>query len=169
MTPPGLDFSGYRPCVGMMLFNDDGLVFTARRCDTPGDAWQMPQGGIDEGESLEQAALRELEEEIGTNDVRILDRTEEPLFYDLPKELRGKVWGGGYRGQAQHWFAMRYLGRDGDIDLSGPPREFEAWRWTPLAELPGLIVPFKRPVYEKLVDRFGYLAQRNRSESGHSR
>lgn len=163
-----IDIPGYRACVGMMLFNSDGLVFTAQRCDTPGEAWQMPQGGVDEGESLEQAAMRELKEEIGTAEVRILDRTEQPLLYDLPEELQGKVWGGHYRGQAQHWFAMRYLGRDCDIDLSGPPREFEAWRWTPLGELPRLIVPFKRPVYERLVERFGYLARRTESHPGHA-
>lgn len=163
-----LEIPGYRPCVGIMLFNADGLVFTAKRCDTPGEAWQMPQGGVDAGESLEQAAFRELAEETGAKAVRILDRTEKPLLYDLPEELQGKVWRGDYRGQAQHWFAMRYLGRDDDIDLSGPPREFEAWRWTPLADLPRLIVPFKRPVYERLVERFGYLARPERSQSGHA-
>jgi len=158
MTRASLEIPGYRPCVGMMLFNADGLVFTAKRSDTPMEAWQMPQGGIEMGECLEQAALRELAEEIGTNKVRILDRTKEPLLYDLPAKLQGRVWGGNYRGQAQHWFAMRFLGKDDDIDLSGPPREFDAWCWTPLARLPRLIVPFKRPVYERLVDRFGYLA-----------
>jgi len=151
--------AAYRPCVGMMVFNRDGLVFTGRRRDTSNDAWQMPQGGVDPGESLEQAALRELEEEIGTANVAILDRTEKPLYYDLPPDLQGKLWGGQYRGQVQHWFAMRFLGREAEIDLTGHHSEFDAWRWAPLTELPGLIVPFKRPVYEALVARFGHLAR----------
>ncbi|MFQ5346946.1 MAG: RNA pyrophosphohydrolase [Rhodothalassiaceae bacterium] len=148
----------YRPCVGMMLFNRDGLVWTGRRRDTPVEAWQMPQGGVDPGEDLETAARRELREEIGTDAVRILARLPEPLCYDLPPELLGRVWGGRYRGQCQHWFAMRFLGRDSDIELDQGEREFVAWRWTPVDDLPRLIVPFKRDVYERVVAAFRHLA-----------
>jgi putative (di)nucleoside polyphosphate hydrolase len=143
----------YRPCVGIALFNRDGLVFAAERIDTPG-AWQMPQGGIDKGEEPAKAALRELEEEIGTKAADIIAEAPDWLNYDLPPELVGKVWKGRYRGQTQKWFAMRFLGRDRDIDIVTKHPEFKAWRWVPLAELPSLIVPFKRAVYEAVARQF---------------
>lgn len=148
----------YRPCVGMMVLNRDGRVFTGRRMDTMVEAWQMPQGGVDPGEDYAEAALRELNEEIGTAKVAILDRTDAPIAYDLPDHLLGKVWRGRYRGQIMHWFAMRFTGSDADIDIATAHPEFEAWRWTPIDDLPKLIVPFKRQVYEQVIDRFRHLA-----------
>ena len=161
---PGPRFAklGYRPCVGIMLFNRDGLVFTGRRIDTRAEAWQMPQGGIDPGELPRQAAFRELEEEIGTAQARVLSETVDWLVYDLPPELMGKVWGGDYRGQQQKWFAMLFEGRDADIDIATPKPEFESWRWTALEDLPQLIVPFKRGIYAELTRRFAHLAQKLR-------
>lgn len=154
----------WRPCVGMMLLNREGLVFTGRRHDSAVEAWQMPQGGIDPGESAEDAALRELAEEVGTRDVRILDRLDEPLRYDLPDELLGRVWGGRWRGQEQHWFAMRLEGDDSAIDIATGEPEFVAWRWTPVDELERLIVPFKREVYRRVVAAFRHLAVPERAE-----
>lgn len=145
---------GYRPCVGIMLINREGLVFTARRLDTPGNAWQMPQGGIDPGESPETAALRELREEIGTDSAEILAETRSWYSYDLPENLRGKLWGGGFSGQTQKWFLLRFTGADGDIDLDGEHPEFSEWRWTSAADLPRHIVPFKRDVYAGVLAEF---------------
>ncbi|WP_281299885.1 MULTISPECIES: RNA pyrophosphohydrolase [unclassified Iodidimonas] len=147
----------YRPCVGMMLLNLQGLVWTGKRIDTTALAWQMPQGGIDPGESPEQAALRELKEETGIEDVQILDQLAQPLFYDLPDELLGKAWKGRYRGQRVHWFAMRFKGDDQAIDLGGPHQEFSAWRWQEAAALPDHIVAFKRPMYEQVIAGFAHL------------
>lgn len=151
----------YRPCVGIILLNPSGLVFAGRRIDTPENAWQMPQGGIDKGEKPKKAAKRELLEEVGTNNVDILASTDDWLCYDLPDHLIGKVWKGKYRGQKQKWFVMRFLGVDSDIDLnaSGHP-EFSEWCWQPFDQLPDLVVPFKRDIYQKLVDAFGDLAGR---------
>lgn len=156
----------YRPCVGIMLFNRDGRVFVARRRDMPSEAWQMPQGGIDPGEDPREAALRELEEEIGTRKAEIMAETEDWLDYDLPDELVGKLWGGRFRGQRQKWFAMRFLGTDSDINIETEDPEFLDWKWVEAAALPGLIVPFKRPLYEALVRRFGHLAEEARRRAG---
>ncbi len=144
----------YRKCAGLMLVNADGLVFVARRKDTP-DAWQMPQGGIDSGETPHAAALRELEEEIGTNKAEIIAESADWLRYDLPAELVGKVWKGKYRGQDQKWFLLRFTGRDEDIDINTRHPEFDAWKWAPVDDLPAMIVPFKRSIYEALVAEFG--------------
>ena len=143
----------YRPCVGVMLLNDRGQVFVAKRCGTA-DAWQMPQGGIDEGEGVHEAALRELKEEIGTDKAEILGETAETLRYDLPDHLLGKVWKGRWRGQEQVWLAARFTGRDEDIDLATEHPEFDAWKWVDADALPTLIVPFKRPVYETVLKEF---------------
>ena len=121
----------YRPCVGIMLINDHGLVFVAQRIDQVVEAWQMPQGGVEQDETPRQAALRELEEEIGTNRAEIIAETEDWIPYDLPRELADKVWRGRFRGQTQKWFAMRFLGTDGDINLATAEPEFDAWKWTP--------------------------------------
>ncbi|SOD94674.1 RNA pyrophosphohydrolase [Caenispirillum bisanense] len=144
----------YRKCAGLMLVNDQGLVFVARRKDTP-DAWQMPQGGIDKGETPHEAALRELEEEIGTAKAEIVAESSQWLRYDLPEDLIGKVWKGKYRGQEQKWFLLRFTGEDADIDIATRHPEFDAWKWAPVDELPSMIVAFKRPIYEALVAEFG--------------
>lgn len=158
-SPRDISALPYRLGVGIMLFNRGGDVFVARRIDTKADAWQMPQGGIDEGEAPRAAALRELEEEIGTANAMVLAESRDWHAYDLPAEIRGKVWGGRYRGQKQKWFAARFLGRDEEINLATAHPEFCAWRWAPLHDLPSLIVPFKRPLYAALVDEFGPLAK----------
>lgn len=149
----------YRPCVGIMLFDDGGRVFVGRRIDTP-EAWQMPQGGIDDGETPEAAALRELEEEIGTAAAVIEAATAGWLDYDLPGHLVGKLWGGRWRGQRQKWFACRFTGTDDDIRLETAHPEFDAWRWVGLDELTGLIVPFKRAIYAAVVAELGPAVRR---------
>jgi len=139
-----------------MLFNRAGTIFVASRRDTAGDAWQMPQGGIDPGEDPRRAALRELEEEIGTAHAEIVAEAQGWLSYDLPPDLARRVWGGRYRGQAQKWFAARFLGTDGDIDLEKHAHpEFAAWQWVPLDALPTAIVGFKRALYTELVAELG--------------
>ena len=149
----------YRRGVGVMLLNAKAQVFVAKRIDMPGEAWQMPQGGIEAGEEPREAALRELAEEIGTDEVEIIAETEDWLAYDLPEELMGRVWGGGYRGQTQKWFLARFTGNDDDIDLDTEKPEFSDWKWAELAELPDNIVPFKRRLYEALVARFRHLVE----------
>lgn len=149
----------YRPCVGIVLLNDEGQVFVGRRSDTEGENWQMPQGGIDAGESPREAAIRELREEVGTDAAEILAETPDWLTYDLPRELVGKVWRGRWRGQKQKWVAMRFLGADADIRLDAHEREFDAWRWVDIETLPALIVAFKRPVYEAVVRAFRPIAE----------
>jgi putative (di)nucleoside polyphosphate hydrolase len=146
----------YRRGVGIMLFDPKARVFVGRRIDTPG-AWQMPQGGIDRRESPRVAALRELKEETGTDKATIVGETERWLRYDLPAELHDVAWGGGYRGQEQKWFAMRFEGQDRDFDLSAHEPEFDAWKWVAAAELPELIVPFKRALYEAVLAEFAPL------------
>jgi len=147
---------GYRRGVGILLLDHRNQVFVARRIDTPG-AWQMPQGGIDEGESPRAAALRELEEEIGTGKAEIIGETAGWLRYEVPAELQAQAWGGRYRGQAQKWFAMRFTGSDADIDLTKHHPEFDGWKWIDPSELPALIVPFKRQLYLDILAEFGGL------------
>lgn len=151
----------YRPCVGVMLMNPAGLIFTGSRIDREGgEAWQMPQGGIDEGEDLNAAARRELFEETGIDNVEIVAESAGWLNYDLPPELLGKALKGKYRGQTQKWFLARFLGKDEDIRLDLHEPEFEAWRWVAVKDLPSLIVPFKKALYEALVEEFGPLVAR---------
>ncbi len=149
---------GYRPCVGVMLVNNEGRVFVGRRIDNrEGDWWQMPQGGVDEGEDLKEAALRELTEETGAKaeHVSLVGQTREPIRYDLPEELMGKLWGGKYRGQEQIWFLARFSGADADIDLDAhDPPEFCDWKWVDADQLPELIVPFKKRVYRAVLEEF---------------
>lgn len=148
----------YRPCVGVMLVNREGKAFVGKRIDNrEGDWWQMPQGGIDDGEDVEAALLREVWEEVGARreHLEVVTRLEEELFYDLPPELHGKLWGGRYRGQRQSWFLVRFTGTDADIDLEAhDPPEFCEWKWVEPDLLPDLIVPFKRGVYETIVEGF---------------
>ena len=160
MTPSSLP---YRPGVGLVLFNAEGLVWAGRRLDQKGDAWQMPQGGIDEGETPEQAALRELEEEIGTGKAEIIAESKDWLTYELPPELVGVAWKGRYRGQKQKWFALRFTGKDSDIRIDTEHPEFAEWRWVGFDQLVELIVPFKRELYERVTAEFASLAAKLRS------
>lgn len=160
----------YRPCVGVMLINAAGLVFIGRRRNkklvehvAPGHEWQMPQGGIDPGEDPWAACLRELQEETNVTSVSLLAEASDWHAYDLPGDVANKAWRGRYHGQRQKWFALRFEGDESEIDIHSPgggahKPEFDAWRWEPMANLPDLIIPFKRPVYEKVVAEFAGLA-----------
>ena len=153
----------YRPCAGIMLLNAEGKVFVGQRIDSTLEAWQMPQGGIDDGEDAETAAIRELGEETGIapDKVALLAVAPQELYYDLPDDLIGKVWKGRYRGQVQRWFLYRFLGQDSDVDIATRHKEFRAWQWIDPADLPRLIVPFKRELYEQVLAAFAeYLPQR---------
>jgi putative (di)nucleoside polyphosphate hydrolase len=165
-TPAEIARLPYRPCVGLMLLNRQGQVFVAQRVDVRGAAWQMPQGGIDRGEQPHDAALRELNEEIGTGAAEILAESRTWHSYDLPHHLVPKVWGGKYRGQTQKWFALLFTGRDADIDLDAHDPEFQAWCWADLERLPDMIVPFKRDDYDKVIAEFRPIVDRVRAEGG---
>jgi putative (di)nucleoside polyphosphate hydrolase len=148
----------YRDGVGVMLFNASGRVFVARRIDMSSEAWQMPQGGIDPGETLRAAALRELEEEIGTAKAEVIAEGRDWLTYEFPHWLLPKVWDGRYLGQRQKWFAMRFTGDDADINIATETPEFLDWKWEDINLLPEIIVPFKRRLYQDIISEFGHLA-----------
>ena len=159
----------YRPCVGVMVLNGDGLVWAGRRIAADDSEmagathlWQMPQGGIDKGETPLDAAWRELYEETGIRTASLVMEAPDWIHYDLPPELVGIALKGKYRGQKQRWFAFRFEGDESEIRINPPPgghqAEFDAWSWKPMAELPGLIVPFKRKVYDEVVAVFSHLA-----------
>jgi putative (di)nucleoside polyphosphate hydrolase len=159
----------YRPCAGMAVLNRSGLVLIGRRVEGPEhtDAihvWQMPQGGIDEGEDPYPAALRELHEETNIRSVEKLGEIADWLYYDIPREIVGRAWSGRYRGQKQKWYAFRFVGPETEIDIVNPAGghepEFVEWRWEPVANLPDLVVPFKRPVYQRVADEFSKFAGR---------
>jgi putative (di)nucleoside polyphosphate hydrolase len=148
----------YRPAVGVMLLNAEGNVFVGQRLDNSLDAWQMPQGGLDEGESPEEGAYRELEEETGIAraHVQLVARCPVELNYDLPEELAGRLWGGKWRGQRQTWFLMRFTGSDADVNIDTSEPEFRAWKWAEPQDLPAMIVPFKQRVYEQVLEAFAH-------------
>ncbi len=146
----------FRRGVGIMLLDPRNRVFVGRRIDTPG-AWQMPQGGIDKGEKPRDAALRELKEEVGTDKAEIIGETREWHLYELPGEIHRQAWNGRYRGQAQKWFAMRFLGNDADIRLDAHHPEFDAWQWATREELIARIVAFKRQLYLDVLKEFAEL------------
>jgi putative (di)nucleoside polyphosphate hydrolase len=157
---------GYRPCVGMMLLNKQGLVWLGRRSEKVHDEgqgtwWQMPQGGIDEGEDPRACAIRELYEETSVRSAEVIAEAPEWYHYDLPQHLQGKSWGGRWRGQTQKWFALRFLGDDAEIDLKPPghKQEFDMWQWIQLDAMKDLVVPFKRQVYEQVTAAFRHLAR----------
>lgn len=158
----------YRPCVGVMVLNKQGLVWAGRRIpqvnseyDGSNHLWQMPQGGIDEGEHPLTAAVRELYEETGMKSITLLAEASDWIYYDLPDHLMGKALKGKYRGQAQRWFAFRFDGDESEIMIDPPPTdqhaEFDAWEWREMSVLPDLIVTFKRKVYEQVVAEFSHL------------
>ena len=158
----------YRPCAGLCVLNRTGHVFVGRRSDGPEhvDAthvWQMPQGGIDEGEEPYPAALRELYEETSIRSVEKLGEIPDWLIYDIPREIVGQAWKGKYRGQTQKWFALRFVGDDSEINILNPgdghEPEFIAWKWEPMKNVPDLVVPFKRQTYERVVKEFSKFAK----------
>ncbi|PTM41011.1 putative (di)nucleoside polyphosphate hydrolase [Bosea sp. 124] len=160
---------GYRPCVGLALFNAQGLVFVGRRANkslrehvAEGHEWQMPQGGIDKGEMPLQAATRELQEETNVTSVALLAESPGWLAYDLPADIGKEAWKGRWRGQAQKWFAFRLIGPDSEIDIETPAgghkAEFDAWRWERLDRMPALIIPFKQDVYREVAALFAPFA-----------
>lgn len=144
----------YRPSVGMMIVNHEKKIFVAKRVDTKVEAWQMPQGGIDVGETPSSAAMREMEEEIGSNKGYILAESKFWYSYDVPKFLIPKLWGGNFRGQKQKWFLIMFTGEDQDININTEIPEFCAWRWANLEELPRIIIPFKRKLYKAVLEEF---------------
>jgi putative (di)nucleoside polyphosphate hydrolase len=159
----------YRPCVGMMLINRAGLVFIGRRIGGPEHvddthAWQMPQGGVDPGEDIYKAALRELYEETNVRSVSLLAEAKDWYAYDIPREIIGQAWAGKYRGQKQKWYALRFTGKDAEIDIAHPAGghepEFVEWRWEKMERLPEMIIPFKRKVYEQVIEEFRHFGAR---------
>lgn len=144
----------YRPSVGLMILNSKFEVFVGRRIDSKSEAWQMPQGGIDEGETPEKAAIREMKEEVGTDNAKIISKTKQWYKYDLPNYLISKLWNGRYRGQRQKWFLLQFLGEDSEININYENAEFTDWKWVKIEELTNIIVPFKKNLYISVIEEF---------------
>lgn len=146
----------YRPCAGIMIVNHDGLIFVGQRIDQKIEAWQLPQGGIDEGEAPLAAAIREMGEETGIapDKVKLIAEAPGEYYYDLPEDLIGKAWKGKWRGQRMRWFLFRFLGEDADIDIATEHQEFSRWRWSTPHQLVDLAVPFKRQIYTQVIQAF---------------
>ena len=147
----------YRRCVGLVVINKDGLVFVGKRIDSNLNAWQMPQGGIENGESPRNAGLREMKEEIGTNNVKLIGEMDNWLNYDIPQKLSSKLWNGKYRGQTQKWLAFQFLGNDDEININTEDPEFKEWKWEEHKNLVNLAVPFKKDIYKKIINEFSHL------------
>jgi len=146
-----------RSGVGIVLLNEENKVFVGKRIDNPGNAWQMPQGGIDKNESYLEAAKRELREETGVVTVKVIKELDEWLTYNLPKSLLGKIWGGKYRGQKQKWFIMKFLGKNNEINIKTKKPEFLEWKWIESFKLPGVAVNFKINIYKKMTEELDSL------------
>ncbi|AZL16183.1 RNA pyrophosphohydrolase [Rickettsiales endosymbiont of Stachyamoeba lipophora] len=148
----------YRPGVGAMVLNHENKVFVGKRIDNKSDAWQMPQGGIDENESPDMAVFRELEEETGlvNNNLKLISRSRLWFYYDIPDNLIPKLWEGRYRGQKQQWFLFKFYGKDSEININTEHPEFNEWQWVKIEDLPELIVPFKKKLYTEIIDEFKY-------------
>jgi len=168
MTPEEISRLPYRPCVGVMVVNAEGLIWAGKRIDNPGDAWQMPQGGVDKGEDVQTAALRELVEEtsIPADAVTIMGQTDEWVKYDLPHDLVPKLWKGRFRGQKQKWFVLRFDGPDSLIRIDTEHPEFSHWAWMDYPDLLAKIVPFKTHVYQEVWNALGHHVEALRSNSG---
>ena len=147
----------YRQCVGLFVINSKGLVFLGKRLDNNLDAWQMPQGGIEEGETPNQAGLREMKEEIGTNNAELIGEIHDWLNYDIPKNLSHKLWNGKYRGQTQKWLAFRFLGKDTEINIATKEPEFKIWKWEHPNKISSQAVYFKRKIYERVISEYNHL------------
>ena len=142
-----------RTGVGIVVLNNENKVFVAKRIDNPKNFWQMPQGGVDEGESFLQAAYRELEEETGIKEVKLIKEIDEILSYELPSHLLGVIWKGKYKGQKQKWFVMKYLGNDRDINIKTNSPEFLEWKWIDLNKITDVVVDFKLHIYKQLKEK----------------
>lgn len=144
----------YRPCVGICIVNEEGMIFAGKRLDNRAEAWQMPQGGIDEGENVREACFREMKEEIGTDLAEWVDEHPDWLNYDIPEPLANRLWQGQFKGQAQKWVLLRYIGTDSDINIATKEPEFEKWKWMSIEQLVDLAVPFKKDVYRAVLSNF---------------
>lgn len=155
----------YRLGVGMMIINSRGQIFVGKRVDTKLQAWQMPQGGIDVGETPSKAAMREMEEEIGSKAGHIIAESKNWYSYDIPKFMIPKLWDGNYKGQKQKWFLINFIGADDEINLATDHPEFEEWRWVDIDELPNIIIPFKKKLYKAVIEEFEPLLKKGLSAS----
>jgi putative (di)nucleoside polyphosphate hydrolase len=159
-NPQHYAYLPFRQGVGIMLLNNEKKIFVGMRIDTTTEAWQMPQGGIDDNELVENALFRELKEETGISKAKIVAQSKEPYSYDLPYYLVDKLWNGKYRGQEQRWFFMRFTGEDSDINIETEEPEFARWKWIAVDELLDVIVPFKRIMYSQIIEEFSELIEK---------